>query len=97
MGLFTGHQKKSANTVYEEEVKPLLKSDGMIHVLMLNSFSKFVNVFLGAEDKYTNQIDLILTKMQEDGYEIIDIKFNSLKNQGITEDMEGFHTLITYK
>ena len=35
--------------------------------------------------------------MQEDGYEIIDVKFNSLTNQGITGMMEGFHTLIVYR
>ncbi len=42
-------------------------------------------------------MDEILSLMQDDGFEIIDVKFNSSKNQGITGGMEGFHTLNVYK
>ena len=34
---------------------------------------------------------------EKDGYEIVDIKFDSLKGQGITGTAEGFHTLIMYR
>ena len=64
---------------------------------MVNSFSKFINQNFGVEDKYTTQIDSIVTALQKDGYEIVDIKFDSLKGQGISGSMEGFHTLIQYK
>ncbi|WP_334351618.1 hypothetical protein [Companilactobacillus sp. HBUAS56257] len=97
MGMFTNNQKNSAEDIYIKNVKPLIKHDGMTHVIMINSFSKWINQIFGAEDKYTTQIDSILTNMQNDGCEILDIKFNSLKNQGMFKDMEGFHTLITYK
>lgn len=63
---------------------------------MINSFSKLLNQNFGCEDKYTIQINEIITKIQEDGYEIIDVKFNSIQNQGLTGQMKGFHTLITY-
>lgn len=97
MGLFTGGQKAAAKTVYDK-MKPHLKpKDGKIHVVMINSFSKWLNQNFECEDKYTNQIDEILSAMQDDGYEIIDIKFNSIMNQGLLGQMEGFHTLVTYK
>lgn len=74
-----------------------MKKDGLTHVVMINSFNKWINQIFGAEDKYTIQIDEILTNMQNEGFEIIDVKFDSLKDQGVFKDMEGFHTLITYK
>ena len=35
--------------------------------------------------------------MQDDGYEILDVKINSIQGQGLTGSMEGFHTLVTYR
>ena len=98
MGFFDSSRKDSGAILYDREIKKYLKpQDGKVHVIMVNSFSKFLNQNFGCESKYTLQIDEILIKMQEDGYEIVDIKFNSLKNQGLLGDMEGFHTLIMYK
>lgn len=98
MGFFTNSQKVGAESIYEKKIKPHLKEkDGFKHVVMVNSFSKLANQVFGCEDKYTTQIDTILTAMQNDGYELVDIKFNSLENQGITKQMEGFNTLIIYK
>lgn len=97
MGLFTNGQKNASNNEYQNNIRPTLKHDGNIHVVMINSFSKWLDQNFGIEDKYTTQIDAILSNMQQDGYEIIDIKFDSLKGQGITGSMEGFHTLITYR
>ena len=99
MKMFNGVQKSVAESVFEKKVKPQLKEkDGFIHVVMINSFSKFLNENFGCEDKYTNQIDEILTGMQMLGYEIIDIKFSVLQDQGMTKRfMEGFNTLIMYR
>lgn len=97
MGFVKDMQKSSADSVYAKMKKHLVRKDGYIHVVMINSFSKFVNQNFECESKYTTQIDSIVTGMQLDGYEIVDIKFDSLKNQGLTGAMEGFHTLITYK
>ena len=97
MGLFTGNQKFSAQTVYNK-MEPYLKpKDGKTHVVMINSFSKWLNQNFECENKYTTQIDEILSVMQDAGYEILDVKFNSLMNQGLLGQMEGFHTLITYR
>ncbi len=100
MGMFTKTQKNMANVIYNEAKKYLKEKDGNIHVVMFNSFSKLINELFCCEDKYTTQIDEIVTCMQNDGYEIIDIKFNTLQNQGkgfFGDSMEGYSTLIMYK
>ena len=97
MGFFTSTQKAASTNVYEQMKQYIAPKDGKIHVLMVNSFSKFANQAFQCEDKYTTQIDTILSYLQDDGYEIIDVKFNSVKNQGLTGEMEGFHTLIMYQ
>lgn len=100
MGFFDNSNNKSstANRVYQDSVKPTLsRKDGLTHVVMINSFSKWLNQYFGCETKYTQQIDEIIVAMQNDGYEILDVKFNSVQGQGLTGTMEGFHTLITYK
>lgn len=97
MGMFNNVQKETSDVIYDKTKKFLKPKDGKIHVVMINSFSKFINQIFGCEEKYTIQIDEIITNMQKDGYEIIDVKINSIQNQGLTGQMEGFHTLITYK
>ena len=97
MGLFTTSQTAVAETVYEKAKKFLKGKDGNIHILMINSFSKLLNQNFECEDKYTTQINVILDGLQNDGYEIVDIKFNSLMGQGLTGNQEGFHTIILYK
>ena len=97
MGMFTKGQQATADTVYSKTKQYLKEKDGKIHVVMMNSFSKFANQAFQCEDKYTTQIDEILTGMQNDSYEIVDIKFNVLANQGLGGSMEGFNTLIMYK
>lgn len=96
-GFFTGAQKVASDNVYSKAKPYIAPKDGKVHVIMVNSFSKFANQSFECENKYTTQIDNILSCLQDDGYEIVDIKFNSVKNQGIFGEMEGFHTLIMYK
>ncbi|MCU6748546.1 hypothetical protein OCV51_12935 [Faecalicatena acetigenes] len=83
--------------VYSTLKYHLAPKDGKVHVVMINSFSKWLNQSFQCEEKYTGQIDGILSLMQDDGYEILDVKFNSIQGQGLTGQMEGFHTLVTYK
>ncbi len=97
MGIFTVSQANAAESVYEKAKKYLKQKDGNIHLLMINSFSKFLNQNFECDDKYTTQLNVVLDGLQNDGYEIVDIKFNSLTGQGLTGTMEGFHTVILYK
>lgn len=92
----TGYENAGA-AVYQKLKYHLAPPDGKTHIVMINSFSKWLNQNFECEEKYSGQIDGILSLMQDDGYEIIDVKFNSIQNQGLTGQMEGFHTLITYK
>ena len=96
MALFEKTQQDNAATVYEK-LSAELKKDGLVHVAMINSFSKWLNQVFGPESKYINNIDTILTLMQQDGFTIMDVKFNSMQNQGVTGTMEGYHTLIVYR
>lgn len=96
--LSTKIRASTSDQIYDKEVKKYLhEKDGHQHVIMINSFSKLINQNFGVENKYTTQIDNIITRIQEDGYEIVDVKFNILQNQGIANLMEGFNTLVSYK
>lgn len=99
MKMFNGVQKNVADNIFEKQIKPRLKEkDGFTHVIMVNSFSKLCNQNFGCDDKYTTQIDEIVTSIQQLGYEIVDIKLTVIENQGfLTGQMEGFNTLIMYK
>ena len=98
MGMFAKAKTKISENAYENSVKPHLKEkDGLTHIVMVNGFGKWINQAFGCEDKYTEQIDYILTSMQQDGYEIVDMKLTALQNQGVAGMMEGFNTLIMYK
>lgn len=98
MGLFNKGGKQPTKSLYEDYFQKFMKEkDGKIHVLMVNSYGKWLNENFGCEDKYTDEINHILDGIQKDGYEIVDIKFNSLGDQGATGRMDGFHTLIMYK
>ena len=90
-------QAKIASKIYDDAKRNLHAKDGFVHVIMFNSFSKWLNQNFECETKYTTQIDEIVTAMQQDGYEIVDIKFNVIQNQGLTGQSEGFNTLIMYK
>lgn len=97
MGVFSKNQKETAANIYESTKKYLKPKDGNKHVVMINSYSKFINQIFSCDDKYTIQIDEIVSKMQQDGYEICDIKLGVLQGQGIFQAMEGFYSLIIYK
>jgi hypothetical protein len=96
MGVFTKGQENQSSFAYDR-MKQYLKHDGKIHVAMVNSFSKLGNQNLDCDDKYTTEIDNIISSMQNDGYEIISVVMNSMAGQGLTGNRTGFHTLITYK
>ncbi|WP_047999946.1 hypothetical protein [Lactiplantibacillus herbarum] len=98
MGMLSESRKNSGEQLYETSVKPnLLASDGNTHVIMITSFSKFTNQTFDVETKYTDQLNPILANMQYDGYHIIDVKFNSMNNEGLTNTSTQFQTMIIYK
>ena len=53
MGFLKKSRKQSGKDLYDKKIKPdLVEKDGNIHLLMLNSFSKFFNEEFGVETKY---------------------------------------------
>lgn len=98
MGFFNGIQEKMAVNIYENQIQKYLKEkDGKIHTIMILSFSKIGNVAFSTEDKYTTQMDYIIDRMQSEGYEIVDIKFNVVEKRDVIFNNDGIYTLITYK
>lgn len=97
MGMFTKGQERTAENVYDRIKKHLKPKDGAVHVVMVNSFGKLGNAVFDCDDKYTTQIDHVILKMQYDGYQIIDIKFNSIRDKGLSGETDGYQTLIMYK
>lgn len=97
MGLFSGMQQSAANNVYGRMQSYLAPKDGKIHVVMVNSFSQLGNQNFGCDTKYTTEIDSLLSAMQDDWYQILDIKFNSISGQGLGGNRTGFNTVITYR
>ncbi len=89
MGLF------SKDTYKYEEVKRLLKrKDGNTHVILLEM--EKLSFVTGYDEEYTSKTDEILSKMQNDGYEIVDIQLST----GVKGDLKqtvDLETLIVYK
>ena len=68
MGLLSKSRKASGDVLYNDEVKPqLVEKDGNIHIVMINSFSKFANQAFGGESNYTEQICSLVKDLQKDG------------------------------
>ena len=97
MGIFSGSQQTQAQGVYSRMRSFLAPKDGFVHVVMVNSFSKLGNQNFDCDSKYTTEIDSLLLAMQRDGYEILDIRFNSIGGQRMTGNRTGFNTVITYR
>lgn len=95
--MFEKMQKAQAENVYKTMQKNLSPKDGKTHIIMLNSFSKIANQNFDCDSKYTTEIDSIISAMQDDGYEIIDIKISSMSGQGLAGNRTGFNTMIIYK
>ena len=69
-------------------MEPYLKpKDGKTHVVMVKSFSKWLNQNFECENKYTTQIDELLSVMQVAGYDILDVHFYSLLNPVLLSHM----------
>lgn len=97
MGLLKKSREQSGINMYESSKKYLKPKDGKTHVLVVTSFSNFANENFTIDEKSTQQLNPILDGLQTDGYEIVDIKFSSVGNQGFTNTATQFHTMILYR
>ena len=97
MGFMQNVKDNMAAAQADQVMRNVKPRDGRVHVLMLMSFSKLVNQAFGCDDKYTNEVDGVLSELQIRGYEIVDIKLGVLPNQGLTGQREGYLTCIMYR
>lgn len=89
MGLF------SKDTYKYEEVKRLLKrKDGNKHIILLEMGK--LSFLTGYDEEYTSKTDEILSKMQHDGYEIVDVQLSTSIRGDLKESVD-LETLIVYK
>ncbi len=89
MGMFDKNYEKSAQNTYEEIKKYLKPKNGNKYILLIHTGITNGNK---PEALYTIKINEIVENMQNDGYEIIDIKLEIGGTQGLS-----YETLIVYK
>lgn len=85
------------SSVYSAAKSKLSKKDGMIHVVLITSFARIADEAFAIDPKFTVELDTFLMEMQKDGYEILDVKMNTLPDQGLTGTRTKIHTLVTYR
>lgn len=98
------NNKDKNNFDFDNDIKPLLEEkNGYIHTLTIRNANTLTiggvleDNKIDTLEKYNYNVNLILTKLQNLGYEIIDVKLNSQFNGGVNYKMDLFHTLIIYK
>jgi hypothetical protein len=91
-------RQEIANGVYDQIRNGIVPPDGNKHVLMVTSFGKLggTQVF-SFDDKYTTQIGAIVSNIQNEGREVLDIKFDCQHGAGATGGGISYHTLIVYR
>ncbi|CEP83725.1 MAG: zinc ribbon domain-containing protein [Paeniclostridium sp.] len=85
-------ENEKLENAYNEIKESLKEKDGKVHIIMIKGRSFFSYEELECLNKYTNEVDSILSFMQDDGYEIIDVKYQLV---GYSENQ--YSTLIMYK
>lgn len=83
-----------------DKIKEFLKAkDGKVHIVMIHSKNKSSYDEFECASNYTNEIDNILSSMQDDGYEIINVKYQTIRDSyGLSiPKFEYYRTLIMYK
>lgn len=95
MGLFDKNFEKSTNELYKDIKEYLSPKDGNRHVILINTTSKSTTNGMECDNKYTIQINGVIKEMQQEGYDVLDIKLDA--SQQIMGNMTLIRTLIEYK
>lgn len=83
--------------IYEKIKKHLKEKDGKVHIVMINSQIDFSREEFECSSKYTNEIDRVLSSMQDEEYEIIDVKYDIRKDSDGRSYYDYYRTLIMYR
>lgn len=95
MGMFDKNIEKSGKDLYSDVKQYLSTKDGKKHIVMVNTMSKLTTNGMECESKYTLQIDSVISEMQQEGYEILDVKMEI--SQTAMGNAQLIRTLIIYK
>jgi hypothetical protein len=93
MGIFG---KKEEVIPFEVTKPKLAPKDGKLHVLMVNTWNTWTEQKFNCDAKYTDEIENVLSGMQDAGYEIVDIQHNSLSSGG-GFGVVNYTTMISYR
>ena len=85
-------EKERLENAYNKIKEFLKEKDGKVHIIMINGKTYIPHEELSCENNYTNEVDSVVSFMQDDGYEIIDVKY-----QLVGSSENKYSTLIMYK
>lgn len=96
--MFDNAHKRAAKNIislYKDIIQP---KNGHAHVLMVESFNQIgEGRILEIDEKYSNQINSMLDYMQDQGYEILDVKFQTQPYKATLGGSDlRYQTLICY-
>lgn len=93
------YKKEKVHGSYIDIKKFLKEKDGKVHIVMIHSKNKSSFDEFECASNYTNEIDDVLSSMQDHGYEIINVKYQTIRDSyGLsTARFDYYRTLIMYK
>ena len=95
MGIFDYYSEEPSDNLYEGVKKYLKPRNGKKQVILLTSKTKPSTYKLECDNKYTLEVGKFLEEMQNEGYEIVDVKIEMLETAGST--VATARTLVTYQ
>lgn len=93
MGLFNKSKEVEPYEVVKSELKP---KDGNLHVMMVNTWNTWTDQKFNCDERYTGELEELISGMQAEGYEIVQMQHNSMSS-GSGFGMVTYTTLITYR
>ena len=85
-------EKKENNAV------PIYPKNGMVHAISFKTVTSLkVSDEMLCDVEYTKKLNSVLEKLQVNGYEIVDIKFQITDKQAGIKPDDTIRTLILYK
>ncbi|TYC48109.1 hypothetical protein ESZ50_10070 [Weissella muntiaci] len=101
MGLFKSKEERT-EVKYAQAIKPLLaEQDGKTHTVLIQQQDLSATLYFAISGieinkDYTRRFDYLLTRMQDDGYEIISID-NEIASNPSDHKYTMYSAFITYK
>ena len=95
MGIFDNYSEEPSDKLYEDVKKYLKPRNGKKQVILVTTKTKTSTYKLECDNKYTLEVGKLLEEMQNEGYEILDVKIETLATPG--SSIAVARTLVIYK